>query len=151
MSRIAELHFLLPRANEELSAPAPSASLDGRISQLALHVENGILEIFLLMCGTSVPARNYEHARCEKALAAAAAAAAALLLLRLVCCCCALLLPERDFRRFWLICAKPRKRNIFFARQREKTFLALLAQKPGFCGAKPRMTKPRFLRSPRGD
>ena len=86
MSRIAELHFLLPRTNgeRELAAPTPSASFHGGISQLVLHVENGILETFLLMCGTSAPARDYEHARCERCCAAAAAAGLLLLLLLVV-------------------------------------------------------------------
>ena len=84
MSRIAELHFLLPRTNGELAAPTPSASFDGGISQLVLHVENGIIETFLLMCGTSGPARDYEHARCERCCAAAAAAGLLLLLLLVV-------------------------------------------------------------------
>ena len=44
--------FLLPRTNGELAAPTPSASFDGGVSQLVLHVENGIIETFLLMCGT---------------------------------------------------------------------------------------------------
>ena len=73
--------FLLPRTNGELAAPTPSASFDGGVSQLVLHVENGIIETFLLMCGTSAPAREYEYARCERCCAAVAAAG-------LCCCCC---------------------------------------------------------------
>ena len=84
MSRIAELHFLLPRTNGELAAPTPSASFDGGISQLVLHVENGILETFLLMCGTSGPARDYEHARCARSAALLRTAVAGLLLLLLL-------------------------------------------------------------------
>ena len=83
MPRIAELHFLLPRTNGELAAPTPSASFDGGISQLVLHVENGILETFLLMCGTSAPAQDYEHARC--CCCCCCLAGAVLLLLRLAC------------------------------------------------------------------
>jgi len=67
--------FPAARTNGELAAPTPSASFDGGISQLVLHVENGILETFLLMCGTSGPARDHEHARCARC-----------------CCCCAALL-----------------------------------------------------------
>ena len=67
--------FPAATTNGELAAPTPSASFDGGISQLVLHVENGILETFLLMCGTSGPARDYEHARCARC-----------------CCCCAALL-----------------------------------------------------------
>jgi len=51
--------------------------LDGGISQLVLHVEDGILETFHLMCGTPAPARDYERARCEQTLAAAARCCAA--------------------------------------------------------------------------
>jgi hypothetical protein len=80
MPRIAELHFLLPRTNGELAAPTPSASFDGGISQLVLHVEDGILETFHLMCGTPAPARDFERARCEQTLAVLLLAAALLLL-----------------------------------------------------------------------
>ena len=76
--------FLLPCTNGELAAPTPSASFDGGVSQLVLHVENGIIETFLLMCGTSAPARDYEYARCERCCAAAAAAGLLLLLLVVV-------------------------------------------------------------------
>jgi hypothetical protein len=81
MSHIAELHFLLPRTNGEHAAPTPSAPFDGGINQLVLHVENGILETFLSMCGTSAPARDYRTSTFD-------ASGAALLLLLLACCCC---------------------------------------------------------------
>ena len=81
MSHIAELHFLLPRTNGEHAAPTPLAPFDGGISQLVLHVENGMFETFLSMCGTSAPARDYRMSTFN-------ASGAALLLLLLACCCC---------------------------------------------------------------
>jgi hypothetical protein len=66
--------------------PAPSASLDGGISQLVLHVENGMFSRSSsnLMCGTSAPPRDYELTTSTLG----ASGAALLLLLRLACCCC---------------------------------------------------------------
>ena len=49
--------------HRELPAPADVACSASRFGQLVLHVENGLLEIFLAVCGSSTPASSCQDER----------------------------------------------------------------------------------------
>uniref|UniRef100_A0A6T7NMI5 Secreted protein n=1 Tax=Phaeocystis antarctica TaxID=33657 RepID=A0A6T7NMI5_9EUKA len=68
--------------HRELPAPADVACSASRFGQLVLHVENGLLEIFLAVCGSSTPASSCQDERRQHDE-----------LCR--CCCCAAAWPSR--------------------------------------------------------
>ena len=55
------------------AAPADVACSASGFGQLVLHVENGLLEIFLLVCGSSTPAWSCQDERRQQTSCAAAA------------------------------------------------------------------------------
>ena len=57
----------------QLAATADVACSASGIGQLVLHVENGLLEIFLLVCGPSTPAWSCQDERRQQTSCAAAA------------------------------------------------------------------------------
>ena len=61
--------------HRELPAPADVACSASRFGQLVLHVENGLLKIFLSVCGSSTPAPSCQDERRRQMSFAAAAAA----------------------------------------------------------------------------
>ena len=59
--------------HRELPAPADVACSASRFGQLVLHVENGLLKIFLSVCGSSTPAPSCQDERLQQTSRAAAA------------------------------------------------------------------------------
>ena len=61
-----------PALQRQLAATADVACSASGIGQLVLHVENGLLETFLLVCGSSTPAWSCQDERRQQTSCAAA-------------------------------------------------------------------------------